>query len=59
MQEFESLVKSPMACAALTAAESAVADGTVEDIKHTAVSLRKVVRPMLVKMVDVDVIMLI
>lgn len=41
-----SLSKRPIICAACTAAERAVADGTVEEIKQTAISLRKVTRPM-------------
>ncbi len=44
--EFTSLSKRPIICAARTAAESAVAGGTVEEMRQTAVSLRKVERPM-------------
>lgn len=38
-----------MASAALTAARSAVADGTVDDMRHTAVSLRNAVLRIMIK----------
>lgn len=43
-----SLSKRPTICAACTAAESAVANGTVEEMRQIAVSLRKVERPMVI-----------
>lgn len=42
-QEAAALGKRPMTCAALSAVESAVADGAEEDIRQMAVSLRKFV----------------
>lgn len=41
-----SLSKRSIICVACTAAESAVDDGTVEEMRQTAVSLRNVKRPM-------------
>ena len=40
------LGRSPMACATSSIAESAVTEGMVVEIRYTAVSLRKVIRPM-------------
>lgn len=42
------LGRSPRTCAACSAAESAVAEGTVVERRHTAASSRKVIRPMVI-----------
>ena len=47
-QVSSALSRRPIACAACTAAERAVVEETVVDIRHTAVSLRNVIRPMII-----------
>ena len=44
-QALESRVRRPRTCAALTAAVRAVAEGTVEEMRQTATSFDRVVRP--------------
>lgn len=42
------LGRSPIACAACSAAESAIAEGTVVEMRHTVASLRKIIRVMVI-----------
>lgn len=42
------LGRSPTACAACSAAESAVVEGTVVITRHSDISLRRVLRPMVI-----------
>lgn len=56
LQEFESLENKPIAWAALTAVERAIAGGTVEDTRQMAASLERVVIPMAKKEGSEDVL---
>ena len=51
-EHVEALGRSPDACAASSAAESAVTEGRVAEMKYTATSLRKDLRSMVVNMVS-------